>query len=452
MADFEPLLNRWQSAGVLDAASAERIRAYESEQASPAGPVGERMGWQGKVALILGAILLACGVVLFVSAHWDRIGPGWRYVLVIAMVAVFHLAGAYTRPVFRGLSTALHAVGTISTGAAIALVGQIFNIQEHWPAAVLLWTVAALAGWILLRDEAQEVLTLLLFPAWILCEFSFSAQGHIGADVYLGRFLIAWAVLYLTIFLGSKHKIAQGILFVVAAIAAAVGTGLLMLGWQSWGNQTYLPLGLRTWGWIDFAVLPLVFAVFKFRKSVVPVAAAIVFTIALPWCQRIWTDTSINFDGGHSYVRNEPNLAAYMLVAAFAIFIVWWGISRTSRTLACLGIVWFAAAVGWFYYSAIFGDLSRALISQVLEAATALFVIWWGVRLVSKVQVNLGILGFAYVVGWFYFSDIIDKMGRSLGLIGLGVLFLAGGWALEKARRGLMARMDSAALAQKEAQ
>jgi hypothetical protein len=32
-------------------------------------------------------------------------------------------------------------------------------------------------------------------------------------------------------------------------------------------------------------------------------------------------------------------------------------------------------------------------------------------------------------------------MGRSLGLIGLGVLFLAGGWALEKTRRSLLAHM-----------
>ena len=36
------------------------------------------MRWQGMVALILGAILLACGVALFVSAHWDEIGPGAR--------------------------------------------------------------------------------------------------------------------------------------------------------------------------------------------------------------------------------------------------------------------------------------------------------------------------------------------------------------------------------------
>ena len=55
--------------------------------------------------------------------------------------------------------------------------------------------------------------------------------------------------------------------------------------------------------------------------------------------------------------------------------------------------------------------------------------------------VNLGIAGFAVSVIWFYFSDIFDKVSRSLGLIGLGVLFLAGGWALERMRRRLIGHM-----------
>jgi uncharacterized membrane protein len=283
-------------------------------------------------------------------------------------------------------------VGTVSTGAAIALVGQIFNIQEHWPAAVLMWALAALAGWILLHDEAQQTLTLLLFPAWILSEFTFAADGHIGGNVYAGRFLIVWAVLYLTFFLGSRRKILQGILFAVAAIASIVSIEVLLVGWRSWsGNQTYLPLGLRAWGWVDIAVLPLLFAAFKFRKSVIPVAVAIVFSIALPWCIKIQTQ---HFDNGafhNTYTFSVPNLAAHALVGAFAVFIIWWGVRRASRAL-----------------------------------------------------VNLGIVGFALAVGWFYFSNIFDKVGRSLGLIGLGILFLAGGWVLEKTRRNLVAGMGKA--------
>jgi uncharacterized membrane protein len=336
-------------------------------------------------------------VALFVSAHWDKIGPAARLAVVFAMVSVFHLSGGWARERFQGLSTALHAVGTISTGAAIALAGQIFNIQEHWPAAILMWAIAALAGWILLRDEAQQTLTLLLFPAWLISEFNYYAEGHSGQDVYIGRFMFVWAVLYLTFFLGSKRKIVHGILFAVAAVFSVVGTYGLLRGWSPFGYQTFLPLGLQTWGWVDIAVIPLLFALFKFRKSVIPVTAAICFSIALPWCQHNWMDHYEN--GGDSYLHQEPNLATHALVAAFCVFIIWWGVRHASQAL-----------------------------------------------------VNLGIVSFAITVIWFYFSNIFDKLDRSLGLIGLGILFLAGGWALEKTRRKLVGGMKNAELSANQSQ
>ena len=399
MADFESLLTRWLAAGVLDSSAAERIRAYELTQAHPAGQSAKRVGWQGLVALILGALLLACGVVLFVSAHWDQLGPGARFALVLAMVSVFHLGGAAARDSFHGLSTALHAVGTVSTGAAIALTGQIFNIQEHWPAAILMWAIAALAGWVLLRDEAQQTLTLLLFPAWVWAELDYHAEGHIGAYVFEGRFLVVWAMLYLTALLGSKYRITQGILFAASAIAAIAGTVIQLEGWTAWSaSQTFLPFHLRVWAWIAIAALPLLFALFKRHESLVPVAAAVGFTILLPWCLRLRIQHYDYGNNHQTYTSSEPNLLAHALVAAFAVF-----------------------------------------------------VIWWGVRLGSKALVNLGMVWFAIAVGWFYFSDLFDKMGRSLGLIGLGILFLAGGWALEKTRRSLMARMAAEAAPLKEA-
>jgi hypothetical protein len=45
---------------------------------------------------------------------------------------------------------------------------------------------------------------------------------------------------------------------------------------------------------------------------------------------------------------------------------------------------------------------------------------------------------------WFYFSSVMDKLDRSLGLIMLGVLFLAGGWLLERTRRRLVSSMNPA--------
>ncbi len=161
---------------------------------------------------------------------------------------------------------------------------------------------------------------------------------------------------------------------------------MLVEGSRSWtGTAIFLPLRARIWDWGVIAVVPLFFTIFRRRESLIPVISAIAFVIILPWCAHITTQN----DGvGHTYTSNDPNLAAHALAAIFAIF---------------------------------------------LSA--------WGVRMASRALVNLGIAGFALSVVWFYFSDIFDKVGRSIGLIGLGILFLAGGWLLEKTRRRLIAGM-----------
>jgi hypothetical protein len=40
----------------------------------------------------------------------------------------------------------------------------------------------------------------------------------------------------------------------------------------------------------------------------------------------------------------------------------------------------------------------------------------------------------------------MDKLGRSASLIGLGILFLGGGWLLERTRRRLLAQMNAEAV------
>ena len=114
--------------------------------------------------------------------------------------------------------------------------------------------------------------------------------------------------------------------------------------------------------------------------------------LALPWCQHVWVEYYDAWGGSRqAYTRTEPNLAAHLLVSGFAIFLAWWGVRQASRAL-----------------------------------------------------LNLGMVAFAASVVWFYFSSIFDKVGRSLGLIGLGLLFLLGGWALERTRRRLSAQIATA--------
>ncbi len=69
----------------------------------------------------------------------------------------------------------------------------------------------------------------------------------------------------------------------------------------------------------------------------------------------------------------------------------------------------------------------------------------WGIRDARSERINIGMIGFAVTLLFFYFSEVMDKLGRSASLIGLGVLFLAGGWALERMRRRWVAQARSIA-------
>ena len=67
----------------------------------------------------------------------------------------------------------------------------------------------------------------------------------------------------------------------------------------------------------------------------------------------------------------------------------------------------------------------------------------WGLRDGRPERVNLGIAGLAITVLAFYFSSVMDKLGRSASLMGIGLLFLGGGWLLERTRRRLLTHMMS---------
>jgi len=306
--------------------------------------------------------------------------------MVLSMLVFFHGLGILSRRRFSGFSTAMHAVGSISAGAAIALVGQIFNMQEHWPAAVMLWALCAAAGWLLLRDQFQQTLTLLLVPAWIVCEWSQRTDGYGSASIFLARIGLVTGAVYRTAFLRSRKRAVFGILFSVGAILLPVCVGILAEeGWNepyNWRNKWGLvPLALRATAFGIMALVAIAGGLWD-RRSIPPVLIAIGLGFALPWAQARVTEEGFR---GSTYTRTEPGVLAYAMIA-------------------------FAAA----------------------------FLVAWGVRNASKALVNYGMVAFAITVMWFYFSSVMDKMGRSLGMIGLGVLFLAGGWLLEQTRRRLV--------------
>src|SRR5215467_10272941 len=96
--DWERHLAKWQDAALIDLPTAERIRSFERERAG-----SRNLRWPTVLALAFGAVLLGAGLLLFVSAHWDSLSPASRFSLVVALVAVFHVAGAFAGGRFEWL-------------------------------------------------------------------------------------------------------------------------------------------------------------------------------------------------------------------------------------------------------------------------------------------------------------------------------------------------------------
>ncbi|HXK07246.1 MAG TPA: DUF2157 domain-containing protein [Verrucomicrobiae bacterium] len=361
-ADWESRLDRWLAEGVLDHETAERIRAWERGQAQSQG-----LRWPILLALVCGAVLVAAGVLLFVSAHWDQLSPAGRMTVVLLLVAGFHAGGAAVAERFEALSMAMHTVGTVALGAGIALAGQIFNLSEHWPSAVLLWAVGGALGWLLLGHWTQAALTAILVPWWLAGEWVTRRTGSFGTlPVAVG--ICALSATYLS-----------------ARRSAADSALRKALGWI--GGLALLPAVALTAS-ESWTTTP-------FRSADAPAwAAAIVLPIGIAFLLR-----------GREAVWNATAVFWTLVLAALA-----------GSSPEHLGI-YFWCAVG----------------------AVGLSI--WGIHDSRPERINLGIAVFACTVFAFYFSSVMDKMGRSESLMGLGVLFLGGGWLLERTRRRLMAHI-----------
>jgi uncharacterized membrane protein len=381
-ANWERYLERWTKAGLIETSTADLVRAYETDQEKARG-----LKWPTVLAIAFGGLLLAAGVLLFVAAHWDTLSPAWRFTLVLAMVAVMHVAGAIAATRFSILSTTLHAVGTICLGAGIFLTGQIFNLQEHWPGGVMLWALGAWVAWAFLRDWPQTGLTAVLTPAWLAGEWSEATQGMIGSNTTLAPGLLLLVITYLTAILPEKATPVRKVLLWIGGIML-IPLAVFVIESGKYGNwgQLSLPWNCQLFGWAIMVLLPLILAWWLRGK-------------------RVWLNV----------------IAAFWVVALSATSL------RSRMDVTSL-------------------NSTNDLALYTICALGAVGLIVWGMKEGRKERVNLGIAGFALTILFFYFSTVMDKLGRSASLIGLGLLFLLGGWLLEKTRRRLLAQIGGGAL------
>ena len=380
---IEPELQRWVEAQVIDVGTADRIRIYERDKEKTKG-----LTWPIIVALGFGAVMVAAGILLFVAAHWEDMSPGIRFGLVLFMVAAFHLAGAFTAQRSPQLSVAMHTLGTASLGAGIFLTGQIFNLQEHWPTGVLLWAVGAWGAAFLLRQWPQIALAAILTPAWLTSEWEDATKRFYGGELIAFEATLLLAIAYFTSRSASVDGTYRKALSWIGGLAIIPAFCCLVFE-REYNYMQYpnLSLGLKIVGWGGAILIPFLISYLLRRRESWPIVLAAVWVVVqgkLPF---------------HFQTENE-SLAVYAL---------------------------------------------HSLGPYLWSAAGAIGLIAWGVHDRIKSRINLGMALFAFSLLSFYFSDLLDKLSRSVSLISFGVLFLVCGYFMEKTRRRLIAHVKETA-------
>ena len=372
ITDLDHKLETWTQAHVIDAGIAERIRQYEAE-------ARRSSDFLVRLALLLGGIMITGGVLLFVAAHWDRLSPSQRFSLVLLLVAVFHIAGAVLTARMRTMAITMHALGTVALGAGVFLAGQIFNLEEHWPGAFMLWSIGAIAAWAILRHSVQALFAAILIPIWLGGEWAVRTEHVVGGEKVLAGFAAALALTYFT----AKHR----------------------------GERHGVWRGLHVLGGV--AILP----------------ACIILAV-------------IAHDSYYLYREHiGPGLLWFGWALALGIpLLVAVSVRGRGTILNLLG-------AGWMFVLATFNTNSKdqELGMYAWCAVGAIGLIGWGVQEVQKDYINVGVIGFAITVITFYFSNVMDKLGRSFALILFGIVFLVGGYLLERVRRRLVARLAGGA-------
>jgi uncharacterized membrane protein len=393
--DWSSRLGKWVDAGLVDPDTAQAIHRWEALNGPPlAATGGARLGGAVSFALALGGLLLAAGLLLFVAAHWQGLAPSSRLGLLLALVLTFHGGGALASASFPALAATLHGIGTVALGGGLYLAGQTFHLEALWPEGLLLWALGAGLGWLLLHQWPQIALLALMAPAWLLAAWvrwvrdSNSSLGN-GPALVPAAGLLLLSLVYFSAPRGPHTMGGPGrrVLLWIGGLGL-VPAALLWALMPSLTSETpALPPSLAVCGWSVALGAPLILA----------------------WAM-----------GGH-------RLAVVGMAAGWMLSGL--GLARWAQTLSgseVLTAAGPAAAVGqglvhlWW----LLGGLMLAL---------------WGSSSGRAERVNFGAATMAITVLVYYFSSVFSQLDRAVGLLGLGLLFLAGGWALERLRRRLLA-------------
>lgn len=415
-ATLEEAVDDWAGRGLINSATREQLR-QDIALRRPARSFGS-------IAILLGMICLAFGIMTFVAANWEEMSSLVRLTLVLSgMWAAWAGAIAFRLRGNEWLASTFVMLAAASFGAAIMLIGQIYNIQGDPKGAVWLWAAGALVAAVATRTSPALALAIMLFTLWAFIDPEFEIAERIDYRYLVwwaacaaaawwirGRFtahmlllgLSVWTISSALVDVGFGPKAAGGA-FMMSAMAIA----FLLLSLSLWSDG-----GRKLIHGFELSVLP-------WAMLVIGVLWVFWYFSTAQWWNGTWRTVAVTY---------VPGGLATVATAALAML----GYNEKNPNRYDMLV----AAV----FTAVFTILSTFVqrVPFLMEATMLALAIWtirMGWRLEYRALSNLGFLGFAGVMLLIYFETVGSLIGTSAFYLGAGIVILLAAWFLPKLMR-----------------
>ena len=409
--------------GVVAGDVPERVRQHYARQ-----PVNDF-----PVLGVLGATLVALGVILILAHNWSALPAAARAGISLGglLGAQAFAAFALRRSDAAGWQEAAGIVATLAVVCAAALIDQTYQVAS--PVDVFLWQCAILALPMVLVLHSRGAAVLVLAAAWTTLFRDFFAEtaphrfwvlaGAVAAfaawlhtrreplraalrDSFLGWAVVATLLLGATLN-GGAHLGAALVLVLATTAAGLIGWGSPRL---DAGDTAFLNHPAARLGGLGLGALVVTFSIgetwdiFFDDLDVAPTLAGLLPSVVLALA------------GG--------TLAARALLA-------WLRAGRFERALQCALPV--ALAGGWAI-AACFGAEVAAFAVTLYGLAVGVGAMLSGMRDDSARRANLGLLLVGAVVGTRFLDDDWSFVVRGLAFVALGAAFLFLNLRMQRAR------------------
>ncbi len=356
-------LQRWRTAEIIDAPTAQRIEAYE----------GSKRGLRFSTAMFgLGALAMVLGVAAVVASNWDAI-PATAKLAAHAALNAGLAAGVLAairaeRPAAREILLFLLAGATLTF---IALTGQIYQTDAP------LWQ--ALAFWLCLVSPVLFFLARARFTVvcWILSFWTTLGFAVDAVEAHLGPLNLDMAFYTLTPFLmiavgasralQARWPIWPAMLLGAGYVLVAVATSSAQLAWHD-------DFDLRIHGHrahvfpAFFAALAASFALFLLSQKRYLTPAPSVTSLFLP------VSVLIGFAPLLTRHPDLPVVGAGLFMVYWAL-IGWMGLQSGYRSLLNTAVISIALRLVVVYVE-VFGDLLSTGVGLIASGALLIAVVW----------------------------------------------------------------------------